>query len=205
MRKTEKSMLKTQAGKAPSWKPDLVEATNDKELSDSLAEFQVSSTLKIPSGLSGRHRDAMVKASVAHYREFAPADATERLLTTLSVGLQNAVMTSLQNAAHTDMLQARTEELKNATRAARVVTELVEALDKRRGRGKQSVGRVTVPGAPPERDPKQRLFEELEAIRLRLAANGFPVMEMSKAEILAILPNEVRMGILGRTKEQAEG
>jgi len=45
-----------------------------------------------------------------------------------------------------DMLPARTEELKNATRAALVVANLLEALDRRRGRGNRTVavGQVNV-------------------------------------------------------------
>jgi hypothetical protein len=86
------------------------------------------------------------RASVARYREFAPADATERVLATLSVGLQNAAMTSLAHAATADMSDVRSEELRNATRAAKVVVDLVGALDRHRGRGSQDVqvGQVTV-------------------------------------------------------------
>ena len=115
-------------------------------MSDSLAAIQVSWSLKMPSGLSDPDRNAMTEASIARYREFAPADATERLLASLSVGLQAAAMTSLQHAAGTESLLVRTEELKNAIRAARAVADLLEALDRRRGRGKQSVavGQVTV-------------------------------------------------------------
>jgi hypothetical protein len=45
-----------------------------------------------------------------------------------------------------DMLPVRTEELKNATRAALVVANLLEALDRRRGRGNRTVavGQVNV-------------------------------------------------------------
>jgi hypothetical protein len=87
-----------------------------------------------------------MEASFASYSEFAPADATERILATLSTGLTNAAMTSLQHAAHTTLLPARSEELKNATQASQVVMELLEARDRHRGRGKQTVavGQVTV-------------------------------------------------------------
>jgi hypothetical protein len=88
----------------------------------------------------------MEEASISVYREFAPADATERLLASLSVSLQSAAMSSLQHAAGTELLPVRTEELNNGIRAARAVAELLEALDVRRGRCKQSVavGQVTV-------------------------------------------------------------
>jgi hypothetical protein len=145
MQKTNKNMVKTQAAKTPSRNVDRLEL--DKQLSDLLAQAQVASTANIPSG---EHERTLVEASKARYREFAPVDATERLLTMLSVGLQNAAMTSLQVAAHTDAPQMRTEELKNATRVARAVMDLLGALDKRRGRNNQrvTVGQVTVePGA----------------------------------------------------------
>ena len=88
----------------------------------------------------------MEQACIARYQEFACADATERLLASLSVGLHAAAMTSLQHAAGTELLIVRTEELKNVSRAAPMVIKLLGALDLRRGRGKQSVavGQVTV-------------------------------------------------------------
>ena len=55
-------------------------------------------------------------------------------------------MTSLHFVAQANTLEWRTEELKNATRVAPVVMELLETLDRHRGRGKQNVavGQVTV-------------------------------------------------------------
>ena len=50
-------------------------------------------------GFSEEKSTALKKASVARYGEFAPADGIERLLATLSIGLQNAAMTSLQYVA----------------------------------------------------------------------------------------------------------
>ena len=170
MAKTQKNTVKTEASKTPSSNADFVEETDvdtvpssetdpikvaevQKEASDplavmsnSLAAIQVSWSLKMPSGLSDPDRKAIAEASIARYREFAPADATERLLASLSVSLQSAAMTSLQYAAGTELLPARTEELNNAIRAARAAADLLEALDVRRGRGKQSVavGQVTV-------------------------------------------------------------
>ena len=71
----------------------------DKEISDKLAEIQAKRSLKIHPGSSAEGKDAWMTACVARYREFAPADATERLLASLCVGLQNAAMTSLEHAA----------------------------------------------------------------------------------------------------------
>ena len=46
--------------------------------------------------------EVLKAGAAARYHEFAPADATERVLATLSVGLQNAAMTSLHHAAEVD-------------------------------------------------------------------------------------------------------
>jgi hypothetical protein len=114
--------------------------------SDLLAKFQVGLSLKSPFTLSDPEFHEIIEASAASYSEFAPADATERLLATLSVGLQNATMQSLANAANTGVSDVRNEEMRNAIRGAKAVAELLEALDRHRGRGKQSiaVGKVTV-------------------------------------------------------------
>src|SRR4029079_19331920 len=58
----------------------------------------------------------------------------------------NAAMVSLKHAAGTTVLPVRTQELKNAIGATREVTKLLDALERCRGRGKQSVkvGQVTV-------------------------------------------------------------
>jgi hypothetical protein len=146
MAKTEKDTVETQAPEAPSSETDLVKAADvNEQASDTLAAIQTALSLNT-SGFSDEESGALKKASVARYREFAAVDATDRVLATLSVGLQNAVMTSLEHAAGADMLDVRSEELRNATRGAKVVADLLEALDRHRGRGKQSVtvGQVTV-------------------------------------------------------------
>jgi hypothetical protein len=144
MTKAEKKMVTKQAKKALTNAELLDSPGFCKEISDALAEIQVKRSLS--AGSSAKARDAWMTASVARYREFAPADATECLLASLCVGLQNAAMTSLEHAAWTDVLPARTEELKNATRAAMAVADLLEALDRRRGRGNRTVavGQVNV-------------------------------------------------------------
>jgi hypothetical protein len=146
MAKTQKKKLNKQPKRALT-NAQLIEIPGvDKEISNALAEMQVSSSLKMPPGSSAEDRDALKTAAVARYREFAPADATERLLASLSIGLHNAAMTSLEHAVGMDMLLARTEELKNATKAAVAAADLLEALDRRRGRGSRTVavGQVTV-------------------------------------------------------------
>jgi len=146
MTKTEKKIVKKQAEKALTNAEVIKLPGVGKEISDALAEIQVKLSVKMRPGSSADGQDPRMLASVARYREFAPADATECLLASLCVGLQNAAMTSLEHAAQMDMLPARTEELKNATRAALAVANLLEALDRRRGRGNRTVavGQVNV-------------------------------------------------------------
>jgi hypothetical protein len=146
MTKTEKNIVTTQPNKAPSPKTDFVAVTaEDLELSDLLAVLQVQQSVQVPSGAS-EQMYSLTRGAIARYRDFAPADATERHLVTLCVGLENAVMVSLRHAAGTDVLPVRTEELKHAMSATRAVTKLLDTLERRRGRGKQSVtvGQVTV-------------------------------------------------------------
>jgi hypothetical protein len=152
MTKTKKNAVKTQAPEAPNPKTALVEVTEeDLELSDLLAVVQVQQTVKLQPSYSDPNRYPLnmarpVSAAIARYREFAPANATERHLASLSVGLQIAAMTSLKHAANSDVLLVRSEEIKNATMTARTVMDLLEALERSRGQGKQSVavGQVTV-------------------------------------------------------------
>ena len=117
----------------------------NQKASDVLAATQVALTLNT-WGFSEEESTVLKKACVARYGEFAPTDETERLLASLSIGLQNAAMTSLQYAAIDETARGRSEELRNATSAARTAANLLEAIDRHRGRGKQSVtvGQVNV-------------------------------------------------------------
>jgi hypothetical protein len=122
MAKTVKDTVQTQAPEAPSSETDLVKAADvNEQASDTLAAVQTALSLNT-SGFSDEESRTLKKASVARYREFAPADATERVFATLSVGLQNAVMTSLEHAAGADMLDVRSEEFRNAPRAKGVAS-----------------------------------------------------------------------------------
>jgi hypothetical protein len=113
--------------------------------SDVLARLQTAASLNT-SEFSDDIAELLKAGAIARYYEFAPADATDRNLATLIVGLQNATMTSLQHAAEVNCPDVRSQELRNAARAAKVVIELTEALDRHRGRNKQDVqvGQVTV-------------------------------------------------------------
>jgi hypothetical protein len=177
-------------GKKVNVPAELRQSTAVNGESFELSELQVGSTLKVPSRLAAR-RDVMLKASVARYHELEAEDATDRLINALLEGIGNGAMLSMQYAAESDSMQVRTEELKNATRAIREIRDLVEARDKRRGSRKQ---RVISPGLNVQarpRDPMERLYEEVNAIRHRLdGTNPLPVKERSPIEILASLPEE---------------
>ena len=118
---------------------------NDRQASDVLAATQTALTLKA-LGFSEEDSSALKSASVARYREFAPVDATEKILASLSVGMQNASMTSLQHAAEVNCFDVRNQELRNADRAAKTVIDALAELDRHRGRKNQDVqiGQVTV-------------------------------------------------------------
>lgn len=154
MTKPDKDTIEAQANEAPpqanealpSAKMEAVERRErNQKGSDLLAATQVALTLDTFS-FSDEDSAALKRACVARYGEFALADETERLLATLSIGLQNAAMTSLQYVAADDTFRGRSEELRNATSAAKTIVDLLDALDRHRGRGKQNatVGQVTV-------------------------------------------------------------
>jgi hypothetical protein len=94
MTKTEKKIVKKQAEKALTNAEVIKLPGVGKEISDALAEIQVKLSVKMRPGSSADGQHPRMLASVARYREFAPADATECLLASLCVGLQNAAMTS---------------------------------------------------------------------------------------------------------------
>ena len=152
MAKNKKTTLQKQLAEAPNQKTAFVEVTEeDLELSDLLAVVQVQQTVKLQPSFSDPNRYPLnmarpISTAIARYREFAPANATERHLASLSVGLQIAAMTSLKHAANSNVLSVRSEEMKNATMAARAVMDLLEALERSRGQTKPSVavGQVTV-------------------------------------------------------------
>ena len=138
--------VETKTPEAPRSETDAPKVgDNDRQASDVLAATQTAQTLKAP-GFSEEDSSILKSASVARYREFAPVDATEKMLASLCVGMQNAAMTSLQHAAEVNCFDVRNQELKNADRAAKNVIGALEALDRHRGRGKQDVqvGQVTV-------------------------------------------------------------
>jgi len=146
MTKPINSTVETKTSEAPRSETDVAKvADNDRQASDALAAIQTAFSLDT-SGLSEEESSLLKRASVARYREFAPVDATERVLATLSVGMQNAAMTSLEHAANVDCFDVRSQELRNATRAAKVVVDLMGALDRHQGRRHQDVqvGQVTV-------------------------------------------------------------
>lgn len=147
MANTKKNEINTQETEAPRPKTDVAKgaASNDERAADTLAGMQTALSLNT-SGFSQEDGRILRNASVARYREFAPVDATERVLATMAVGLQNGAMRSLQVAAEVECPDVRNDEMRNATRAAKVVAELLETLDRHRGRRNQDVrvGQVTV-------------------------------------------------------------
>jgi hypothetical protein len=110
-----------------------------------LAAIQVALSANI-SGVSDQESIILRKGAVSRYREFAAEDATARLLAIMAVGLHNATMQALEIAAHSDVPDVRNDEMRNANRGAKTVVDLLEALDRHRGRGAQNVtvGQVTV-------------------------------------------------------------
>ena len=145
MTKPDKDTIEAQANEAPpqanealpSAKMEAVEGRErNQKGSDLLAATQVALTLDTFS-FSDEDSAALKRACVARYGEFAPADETERLLATLSIGLQNAAMTSLQYVAADETFRGRSEELRNATtRPRRSLTYLTHLTDTADGANK---------------------------------------------------------------------
>ena len=116
-----------------------------RQASDALARMQTAASLNT-SEFSDDIAGTLKTGAVARYLEFAPVDATERMLATLCVGTHNAAMASFRHAAESNCCDVRSQELKNADRAAKSLIDALEALDRHRGRNKHDVqvGQVTV-------------------------------------------------------------
>ena len=146
MARNNKTTTNPKVPEAPCAETDAAKVgDNDRQASDVLAATQTALTLKA-LGFSEEDSAALKSASVARYREFAPVDATEKILASLSVGMRNAAMTSLQHAAEVNCFDVRNQELRNADRAAKTVIDALAELDRHRGRKNQDVqiGQVTV-------------------------------------------------------------
>jgi hypothetical protein len=93
----------------------------------------------------------------------APRDEIEGTLVVQMIGAHNAVMECYRRAATTNSEAGRNESLSQANRLARTLTMLVEALDRYRGKARQTmtvehvhihpggqavVGMVKTPGGP---------------------------------------------------------
>ncbi len=146
MAKTDNSTISRQVSEAPRSEAAVpTGAELHRKASDALARLQTAASLNT-SEFSDDIAEILKAGAVARYYEFAPADATARNLATLIVGMQNATMTSLRHAAEADCCDVRSQELRNADRAAKSLINALEALDRHRGRNKQDVqvGQVTV-------------------------------------------------------------
>ena len=109
-----------------------------RQASDALARMQTAASLNT-SEFSDDIAGTLKTGAVARYLEFAPVDETERMLATLCVGTHNAAMASFRHAAESNCCDVRSQELKNADRAAKSLIDALEALDRHRGRNKQDV------------------------------------------------------------------
>jgi hypothetical protein len=88
---------------------------------------------------------ALKHGAVGLRDEFAPADAVESTLASVTVGLRNAVLASFAMATK-GICERRDIELSTAFKGARVLAELLEAFDAHRGHGNRriNVGNVNV-------------------------------------------------------------
>jgi hypothetical protein len=146
MAKTEKHTTNQQVPEAPSSEAGVPRGAElYRQASDALAKMQTAASLNT-SEFSDEIAGVFKTGAIVRYQGLAPVDETERMLASLCVGTHNAAMASLRHAAEASCCDVRSQELKNADRAAKSVINALEALDRHRGRKNQDVqvGQVTV-------------------------------------------------------------
>ncbi len=110
-------------------------------------------------------RDAAVGATLTALEAFEPKDPIEAMIAAQAIGLHNASMECMRRSMlPTQSFEAGAKLRKDAASAARAMTEMLAALDRKRGKGQQHirvervmigdggqaiVGNVTTPQALP--------------------------------------------------------
>jgi hypothetical protein len=97
--------------------------------------------------VEGTLQEVAKAGSLSLYYELGPRDGAEAMLAALSVGVSNATMDCLSDAARTkNFPEIRDMNLRNGFRGALVATELLDALQRRRRQAPKgvTVGNVNV-------------------------------------------------------------
>lgn len=98
------------------------------------------STLYLPASYSDEDKDTCKTMAAIAMQGFAPQDEVEGLMAAQAVGLHNAVMEAMRRAMiEGNTVEGRSYNLNAANKLAGTFARLVEALDKRRGKGGQKV------------------------------------------------------------------
>ncbi len=99
---------------------------------------QVAEALWLPGGLEAAEQAARVGAALAALRGLAPRAELEGMLGVQMVAVHGAAMECLRRAAQADA-SGRAAELRQAGRLIALYAKQVEALNRHRGRGSQTV------------------------------------------------------------------
>jgi hypothetical protein len=97
---------------------------------------QVRGTLSTSGGLSEAQ---VVNGAVAALKGLAPRDELEGMLAAQMVATHSAAMECLRRATNGQTLEGRDQDLKHATKLLGMYARQVEALDKHRGKGQQTI------------------------------------------------------------------
>jgi hypothetical protein len=140
----------TQAGQAVSQEQAVTKVENEPEgksegrlpaLVSELAPMHMMAGMQAMMSAPGRWKDGerdknlLAAGAVDLYRQLAPADAIETVLSMLIVGVSSASADCLAQAAstHPDYLERRDLNLRHGLKGAAVAADLIKALDARRG------------------------------------------------------------------------
>ncbi len=99
----------------------------------------VLGTMWLPNR-DGDEKSRRIRAGMAALKAFKPADAIEGMLAAQAVALHHAAMECFRRAMHPEQPSAIASKLrKDGANLARGMTDMLEALDRKRGKGPQVV------------------------------------------------------------------
>ena len=104
---------------------------------------QALQTLWVGSNPSQEQRDTLRDAAMSALMEFEPKDGIEGMMAAQAVGLHSAAMECLRRAMIADQpFEAADKLRKQAANMTRAFLDVLAALDRKRGKGRQQVVRV---------------------------------------------------------------
>jgi hypothetical protein len=114
--------------------------SDDSRFTRALIQSAMGATWSGGGNETVEHRDQRIAAVFSGLRAFAPKDEIEAMLAAQADGLHHATMECLRRAMIPEQpTEAATRLRRDAANMARTMAEMVDALDRKRGKGPQVV------------------------------------------------------------------